>query len=508
MNISENQNKKTIISLATSLIAMVLSIGVSFVLSPYIVENFGEEANGFTQLANNFINYATLITVALNSMAGRFITISYHKKDYEACKRYYSSVLIGNIVIILLLFLPAVYCVLRLETIINIETAVTSHVKILFALVFGNFFISQVNSVFAIAFYAKNSQYIQNAITMLRTLFNAAGLLFLFSVFLPKIYYVSLVGLALTCFTLPIFAFYKWKLLPEIQFDIRAFRLKTVWEMVSSGLWNTLTQCGNLLMTGLDLLLANLFISPIQMGVLSIAKTVPNTIVQLGGTVNTSFSPNLTIAYANKGNQAALASLRYAMKCSCIVIGIPVSILTIYGTWFYRLWVPSMDAKQLTILSFLSIMSFVPFAGPQVLNNIFTTTNRLKVNSLSILITGIFNFLLVYLLLQYTSLELYAVAGVSSVLSIMRNLIVTVPYSAKLLHLKWYTFYRDVGLSCVVTVLATGICVLTSMIIVPLSWITLILSMGISCILNLVLLLFVLLKRNERRDLLKKILRR
>jgi len=73
---SGSQNKKTMLSLISSLIAMALTMVISFFLSPYIVSNFGAEANGFTQLANNFVNYATLITIALNSMAGRFITIS------------------------------------------------------------------------------------------------------------------------------------------------------------------------------------------------------------------------------------------------------------------------------------------------------------------------------------------------------------------------------------------------------------------------------------------------
>ena len=504
----EDQNKKTLMSLTSSLIAMLLSIAINFVLSPYIVENFGEEANGFTQLANNFINYATLITVALNSMAGRFITVAYCKGNYDECKKYYSSVLVGNIIIIAVLLVPAVLFSIRLDDFLNVETSVVSHVKLLFALVFANFFVSQVNGVFSIAFYVKNSQYLQNAVNMIRTVINAGGLLILFSAFTPKIYYVSLVAVILSCALCPVFLIYKKKLLPDISFDIKFFDIKAVWTMVSSGLWNTVTQCGNLLMTGLDLLLSNLFISPVQMGVLSVAKTIPNTIIQLGATVNTNFSPNLTIAYAEGDKNKILYSLRYAMKCSSILTCIPIVILCVYGIEFYSLWVPSMDASQLTFLSFLSCVTFIPLGGPQVLFNVFTTTNRLKVNSISVLVGGVVNFVVVFLLLKYTDLGLIAVAGVSSVVSIIRNLLITIPYSAKLLQLKWYVFYRDVLQSCVLSALVFAVCLLAKKIIQPNGWFSLVCSIVCSGIISVVVAVVIMMNASERKLLFNKIRRK
>ncbi len=504
----DNQNKKTMLSLISSLIAMAFSMVISFFLSPYIVSNFGAEANGFTQLANNFVNFATLITIALNSMAGRFITISYHRKDYEACNKYYSSVIVGNIAIITALVIPAVYFVFRLDSILNIQTANVTHVKILFALVFANFFVSQVGGMFNIVFYVKNSQYISNALNAVRALLNALGLVFLFSVFLPRIYYVSLVGLLLSCCLAVVYYLFKRKLLPEIKFDIHSFDIKTVWEMVSSGIWNTVNQCGNILMTGLDLLLSNLFISPVQMGILSVAKTVPNIIFQLGTMVNSSFSPNLTIAYAEENKNKILASLRYAMKCSSILLCIPIIVLCVYGSSFYSLWMPSINSELLTKLSFLSCMMFIPFSGVQVLYNVYTTTNKLKVNSFSVIIGGLINFAVVFILLKYTDLGLYAVAGVSSVISIIRNSVITVPYTAILLGLKWYTFYKDVLISCLISVIMIFICYIIKRVIIPGSWLLLIISVAVAGFICLAVSLFILLNKEERKNIQSKFLRR
>ena len=65
--------------------------------------------------------------------------------------------------------------------------------------------------------------------------------------------------------------------------------------------------------------------------------------------------------------------------------------------------------------------------------------------------------LTVYILLRRTELGLVAVAGVSSALAIIRNLLFTVPYGAHCLNLKWYTFYPDV-IKPVIYVSITGFC--------------------------------------------------
>ena len=503
-----NENKKTMISLITSLIALALNIIINFFLSPYIVANFGEEANGFTQLANNFVNYATLITVALNSMAGRFITISYYNDEFGECDKYYSSVIIGNIAIFLLLIIPALICVFKLESLVNIETANVDHVKLLFAFVFANFFISQANSVIGVVFYVKNEQYLQNSINALRYLMNAGGLLILFSVFVPKIYFVSLMGVILSLLTLPCYFIIKIKTLPEVKFSFKYFAFKSIWKMISSGLWNTLNQCGNLLMTGFDLLLANLLLGPSPMGVLSVAKTIPNCIMQLGTTVNNTFSPNLTIAYASGNSEQILKSLRYSMKCSSFLMSIPLMVLCVFGVNFYSLWVPSLNATQLSVLSLLTCAAFIPFAGPQTLYNVYTTTNKLKLNSTTIVFGGILNIVIVCVLIKFTSLGLYAIAGVSSLISMVRNLLITVPYTAKLLGLKWYTFYKDVLISLACCALSAGSCYLMNALLKPTRWLTLAVAVFVACIISAILIFMILLNKEEKKNFMQKFKRR
>ena len=500
----DNHDLRTMFTLITSLIATSTTILVGLFLSPYIVRTLGAEANGFTQLASNFINYATLITIALNSMAGRFISISYYKNEMKACNEYYSSVIVGNFLIFLFLVLPSGYFIVRLDQIIHIDTANIMHVKYLFAFVFANFFVSQITSILNIASYVKNTQYLQNTVNSAKTILNAVLLLVAFSIFPPKIYIVSLTGILLTIISVPVFYKIKKQVLPELTFKIQYFNLRAVAQLVTSGIWNTINQCGHILMTGLDLLMSNLFINPIQMGVLAVAKIIPNIIIMIAQSINGSFSSNLTISYADASKSKILNSLRYAMKCSNILVSIPIMVMCIYGESFYKLWVPSLEAHNLSILSILTCMAYIPFAGTQVLYNVFTTTNKLKVNSSTFLIGGALNFVAVLFLLRTTTLGLVAVAGISSIISILRNLIITIPYIAKLLNLKWYTFYADVALSLLCCALNGIVCALSQWLIIPSNWPGIIASVSFACLICLILCTAVLLNKEEKNQLIIK----
>lgn len=503
----KNKNIQTYINLGSSLITMFFSLLVSFFLSPYIVSTLGAEANGFTQLANNFITYASLITLALNSMAGRFISIAYHKNEFDKANKYYTSTIIGNMVISLALVLPAILCVYNLENIINIDNSILE-VKILFTFCFINFFIGQLFSVFGVATFVTNKLYIRNIIDSLKTMLNAILLLLLFMLFEPRMYFVSMVGVVLTVLSTIALVRVKSLLLKELQFSIKDFNLKYVKELVMSGIWNAVNQGGNILMTGMDLLLTNLFIDPIQMGILSVAKSMPYHIISLGSTVNSNFTPNLTIAFAQNDKSDMLRQLRSAMKISSIFLSIPIMTFCVYGQVFYQLWMPSLDARVLLILSFLTCLAYIPASGTQALYNVFTVTNKLKFNSILFLINGFINVIIVYILLKHTDLGVFAVAGVSSVTTIIRIMTFILPYTAKLLNLKWYTFYNDVGISMLCAFICFIIAVITYYVLLPNNWIMLIVSVGITCILSLLAQMYFLLNKGEREYLLNKILRR
>ena len=76
-----SQNKQLAINLFANVVGFVVNLGIQFFLTPFIVKSLGAAAYGFVGLSNNIIMYTQLIATALNSMAGRYITIKYTKGD-------------------------------------------------------------------------------------------------------------------------------------------------------------------------------------------------------------------------------------------------------------------------------------------------------------------------------------------------------------------------------------------------------------------------------------------
>ena len=110
-------NRAIALNMIANTTSFVFAAAVSFFLTPYITNHVGIEAYGLVGLANSFISYATLFTGALNSMASRFIIIEIHKKHYDEANRYFSSVLIANTIIALLLTIPSIWLILNLDRI-------------------------------------------------------------------------------------------------------------------------------------------------------------------------------------------------------------------------------------------------------------------------------------------------------------------------------------------------------------------------------------------------------
>ena len=493
-----SKNRQLVINLGSSLLVFGVNLIINFWLSPYIVETLGVEANGFVSLANTFISYATLVTIALNSMAGRFITIAIHKNDYDLANKYYNAVFVGNLITVGILFLPAVICIIKLENLIKIPSSLIFDVKILFSILFINFFISTGTPNWYTATFATNRLYLQSLRGNESNLIKVFMTIGLFTILAPHVYYIAITTLCCNIYTLIFAKIYKDRLLPQLNIDMRYFNWKYVKELIASGIWNTITKSGQILLSGLDLLITNLFIGPIEMGMLALAKTIPNIITSLAGTLTGVFAPSLTIDYA-KGNQDELKrSIKQGMKLTSIMLTIPLSILIVYGSEFYKLWVPSQNAKILQILSILTCSGLIFTSGIQSLYNAFTIANKVKVNSILLLLSGLVSTMIVMVLLKTTTLGVYAVAGVSTCINLFRNMLYTVPFASKYLNFKWNTFFPEVITSVLSVLVLTVIGYLFKQIFVIDSWLVLFIAAIITGIIGLVINSMIVLNKEER----------
>lgn len=150
------KNKQMAINMLASLIAFMVGLGIRFFLTPYIVSTLGSEAYGFIGLSLNILSYTSLITIALNSMAGRFVTIRYVEKDFTVANQYFSSVYYSNLILAVIILLIGIGLVLFLEYLIEIPVSLIIDVKFLFILLLLNTIINLVMEVWCGATFIKN----------------------------------------------------------------------------------------------------------------------------------------------------------------------------------------------------------------------------------------------------------------------------------------------------------------------------------------------------------------
>ena len=498
-------NQSIALNLIASFISYAVTFGISFFLSPYIVKTVGVDAYGFVSLANNFISYASIITIALNSFAGRFVTIKIRNNDYVAANRYYTSVFYGNVIIASVLFAVAVAIWIFLEKLINIPNDIFWDVKILFAAIFLECIINTLGSVFGIATFATNKLYLSQIRNIEASVIRAVLLVAMFSFCPAKVFYIGITTLIIALYTIVFNIYYTCKLTPKLKIQKKYFDFKAIKELVSSGIWNVVTRLGQILNDGLDLLITNLFIDSTAMGVLSLAKTVPSIIGSIIGTMVSSFSPNFTILYAeNKLDELTLA-VKQSMKIMGVICNIPIVILIVCGKKFFACWQPTQDEQALEILSILTCAGYIINGGINCIYNVFTVVNKPKPNSLAILAGSVASIGITFVLLKTTDLGIYAIAGVSTLVSIIRNLFFTVPYGAKCLNLKWYAFYPEVLRSVIFVVLNSFINYFIISKIDGSGWINFILCSILTGIISLLLGIYIIFNKEDRKYLFFKL---
>lgn len=494
-----SQSKQTVLNMIGSVMTYVISMLISFFLSPYIVKNIGVDANGFITLANNFLGYISLASIALNTLGSRFVTISIYEKDNDKSNRYFSSIFYANLFLSIGLTIIYSLIIIFLDDLIDVSAVLLPDVRLLFGVLFVNSVSNTIGSVFSVATFATNKLYLNSIATIITNLVRVTVLIVLFALFQPKLYYVGVSTFCSSFLLVVINFFFTKKLLPQIKINHKCFEIKKVKELVSGGIWASVNRLGTILLSDLDLLISNIFIDSIAMGVLSVSKTVPSAINSVVGSIVSVFSPNYTILYAQKKYKELIVNIKQSIKIMSILTNLPVIVLIICGEQFYRLWQPTQDAHELYILSILSIACVIISGGINCIYNIFTVVNKLRLNAVVVIISGLISTGIVFILLKTTDLGIYAIAGVSTVVSIIRNFAFTAPYGAKCLNIKWYSFYPEMIKSLIFVLISVFVSYFPSKVIKGDNWISLILLGIITVAVSACIGYFIILNKEERK---------
>lgn len=458
------------------MISFAVTMGINFLLTPFIVKQLGAGAYGFIGLANNFISYVQILTIALNSMAGRYIAIEYIQGNYLEAKKYYTSVFYANVFLATFIGLLAIFCTLYLELIINIPVELVSDVKWLFTLMMGNFIISLIISVFGVATFIKNRLDYKAILSVLGNVLRAILLTVFFTFLSPKLWYIGCTTVICTTFLGFFEYYYKLILTPELKISLSLYNHKSVFTIVKSGMWFSVSRLSNIIEQGFDLLLANLFIGATVMGHLSITKQIPVVILHLIGTISSAFAPSLTESYARNDKESIRNEVVTSMKIIGFFSLIPLCFVFSFIDRFYSLWLPGEDSDYLYVLTIIGIAYFPILLSYEGVQNLWPVFNKVKTYSLASIIMSTCTFVTVLSGISFINeaYRIYYLVCISTFYNFLFVIFFIPPFAARCLEVRKNFFYLIVGKMLGAFALIVIILLLVKSVVLIDSWYSLI----------------------------------
>lgn len=445
-------NKRLAISIVSNVLSVAVSLGVSFLLTPYLLRTLGKEAYSFYPLANNFVSYMTIITLALNSMASRFITIEIVRGNEQKAHTYFSSVFFSNVILSAVLLIPMVLITVFVDAVLNVPSDLIGDVKALFALVFLAMVINLISSVFGIATFAKERMDLRAYREIGQNVIRATVFVLLFSLYSPSIVFLGVVAVAVAFGNGCVQYAFTRKLLPEYHVHVKEFDWHAVLELVKSGIWNSVNNLGSILTMSLGVLLANKFIGTSESGDITIVQTLPQFMTSVICAVYGVLLARISVVYAKGDKNATQQTVINTQKILGVICTVPAAMSIVYGEYFFRLWIPNEDAHYLQLLSIISVIPVLLHSTMWTVYGLNVTNNKIRTPALVLIGTGMSSVLITLILLKTTTWGVFAVTGVSSFCNTLFYLVFIPMYAAKKMDFRLGVFYPHIIRSILFTV--------------------------------------------------------
>lgn len=481
------EKKKIGITMLLSVFSIALSMGLNFTLTPYITNKVGAEAYGFVSLSKQFISYANIFMMALNSYAARYLTIAYAKEKRGIFRKYYSTVFIADVFFGGVLFVIGCLFVLNLNKLLNISQELVADVKLLFLLIFISFFLTSINTVFQATAYVQDHLDYANIIKVTAYLAEALVLIFCFFLYDTSVWYVGLASVLMAFLTLSASYIMTKKLIPESHVKCKDFSWQTLKKMLGNGLWNSVNSLGNGLNSGLDLLISNLMLNGMAMGQVSIAKNLSGILFQFYDAISQPFQPILIKKYAEGDKKGLLRYLKKSMSISGMFTNIIFAGFCTVGYDFLCLWIPTQDNVLIYKLIIIALLPAVSEGCLYPAYYIYTLTLKNKFPCIITIIGGILNVSGMYFLLKYSNMGIYSILITTAIIMNFINLVTNPLYMCRCLKIKIFQLYSTIIKSifgCALSVFCMYF--MARLFTIPVSWFNLLIKIPILTIVGIV----------------------
>lgn len=423
-----------------SMLSVIINYLMNFLITPYVTNHIGVEAYGYVSLANTMISYVDIISISLNAFAGRFISIAYHQGEREKANRYFSSTIFADFVLGVGVSAIGLVVICNLTPLFKVPGALLADVRLLFIIVLCRYLLIIMRTAFDTAAFIAERVDITEKLQSIAYLLQAGVLLSLCLFCKPHVWYVGAAAAAAALFLLSANMVVCHRLTPDLQFRWKDWSGKAIWEIICAGMWTSLNNLGNVLNSGLDLLITNIMLNATVLGEISVAKNLATITGVVILKISAAFRPRQLILFSKGDTEQMVKLFRTTMKLTGTFCGLLITGFYVCGTDFLSLWLPGQNIGFIFRASMIVLLSDIAVGVVHPLYYTYTLTKKLKVPCMITILMGTTNVVSMYLLIRHTSLGVYAVLLTTLVINLVH--FVDAPlYAAHCLHVPFRTFY-------------------------------------------------------------------
>lgn len=425
-----------------------------------MIGHLGTPAYGLIPLATTASSYLILFTTALNSATARFMTMALDRGDDDEASQIFNTSFWGTVGILALLLIPCVWVALHGNWFFQVPKGLKNEFVLLLLAMFGVFCGTTLSSAFGISAFSRNRLYLSNAVSILNTGVRVTIIVCLFSFFHPKVSHIGWAMLVATGVAGMGYILVCHYLTPQLKLSLSAFSITALRKMTGMGIWIVINAVGALLYLSIDLIVINKLLGPEATGQYGAVMIWSAQLRSFAGVITGVFAPTVMVLYSRDD---VIGLVKYAcrsVKFSGLLLAVPIGLICGLAKPLLRVWLGESFVPMAPLMSLMTFHLCVNLAILPLFN-IQVATNNVRLPGIVTCVMGLINLVLAVILAGTLGWGMYGVVIAGAVMLTAKNLIFTPLYGARILGLKWNTFYSGimlvVGMTALLVVLGWGL---------------------------------------------------
>jgi len=436
---------------------------------PFLVGHLGVAAYGVIPLAHMAVMYMSTITEGLNITVNRYLSIDLYRRDVDAANATFSTATAISIASIGLLLPFALVGIWFFPIIFQVPAGLETQARALFTCMVATFFLSLLEANLAVSTFVYHRFDLRNLVRGVNLITRMAIPAFLFLLMPPDLWQVG-IGFILGGLLGLLGFWWLWRALtPELNFSWAAVDFSRSRELVSVSGWALVNRLGMLLFLSADLVIVNWYFGADLTGQYGMLLMFPELIRQVVDALTSVLNPGIISRYAMQDFRGLAQLASRSLKFLGIGLAIPIGLLCGFSGPLLRTWI-GPEFQHLDLLLAVLIGHLCINMATLPLSLVLTSYNRVRIQGLVTLALSIANILLAVAL---TPWGLVGVAFATAIIMTIRNVIFMASYTAYLMKVPAWTYYRPLIGGVIGTVAIGGAAYAISEALQPEGWLEL-----------------------------------